>query len=51
MTTATGILDFPKGSEPRLRQLGDGLLESSEDPFVPADLVEQLDLRPAWAGI
>ena len=47
MTTATGILDFPKGSEPRLRQLGDGLLESSEDPFVPADLVEQLDLRPA----
>lgn len=47
MTTATGILDFPKGSEPRLRQVRDGLVESPEDPFVSSELVEQLGLRPA----
>ena len=47
MTTATGILDFPKGSEPRLRQMADGLVESNEDPFVPGEIVEKLDLRPA----
>ena len=47
MSTVTGILDFPKGSEPRLRQLGDGLIEATEDPFVPSELIEDLDLRPS----
>ncbi len=47
MSTITGILDFPKGSEPRLRQLGDGLIEATEDPFVPSELIEDLDLRPS----
>ncbi len=47
MTTITGILDFPKGSDPRLRQMADGLIEADDDPFVPAELVESLDLRPA----
>jgi len=47
MTTITGILDFPKGSDPRLRQMADGIVEAPDDPFVPAELVESLDLRPA----
>jgi transcription termination factor Rho len=47
MTTATGILDFPKGSEPRLRQIGDGLVEGSDDPFMPPELIEDLNLRTA----
>ena len=47
MSTVTGILDFPKGSEPRLRQLGDGLIEATEDPFVPNELIEDMDLRPS----
>ena len=47
MTSHTGILDFPKGSEPRLRQMGDGLIESREDPFVPAGLLNELSLRPS----
>ena len=40
MTTITGILDFPKGSDPRLRQMADGLIEAADDPYVPAELVE-----------
>ncbi|MFM1832780.1 MAG: hypothetical protein RLZZ461_1096 [Planctomycetota bacterium] len=47
MTTITGILDFPKGSDPRLRQMADGLIEAADDPYVPAELVESLGLRPA----
>ena len=47
MTTVTGILDFPKGSEPRLRQIGDGLVEAADDPFMPPELIEDLNLRPA----
>ncbi|MAC20060.1 MAG: transcription termination factor Rho [Phycisphaerae bacterium] len=47
MTTATGILDFPKGSEPRLRQIGDGLVEAADDPFMPPELIEDLNLRSA----
>jgi transcription termination factor Rho len=47
MTSLTGILDFSKGSEPRLRQMGDGLIESQDDPFVPADLLDELALRPS----
>lgn len=47
MTTTTGILDFPKGSEPRLRQIADGLVESAEDPFVSTEMIDQLGLRPA----
>ena len=47
MTSFTGILDVPNGSEPRLRQMGDGLVISDGDPFVPAELVEGLALRPS----
>lgn len=47
MTTATGILDFPKGSEPRLRQIGDGLVEGADDPFMPPELIDDLNLRTA----
>ncbi|MEE2895422.1 MAG: transcription termination factor Rho, partial [Planctomycetota bacterium] len=28
-------------------QMADGLVESNEDPFVPGEIVEKLDLRPA----
>lgn len=46
MTTMNGILEWPNGAEGRIRQLGDGLLEQQDDPFVPVSLGEQYPLRP-----
>jgi len=43
--TLSGILELPSGSEGRIRQLGDGLLEDKDDPFVPDALRERYALR------
>ncbi len=45
MTTLSGILEQPKGTEGRIRQLDDRIVESRDDPFVPLDLAERFDLR------
>ncbi len=45
MTTLTGILEWPERAEGRVRQLGDGLIESPGDPFVPIALGEDYPLR------
>ena len=45
MNTLSGILEMPNGTEGRIRQLGDGLIESRDDPFVPRDLAERYTLR------
>ncbi len=41
-----GILEWPNGTEGRIRQLADGLLDQADDPFVPVSLAEQYSLRP-----
>lgn len=46
MSTCTGILHCPNGSEGRLRQFDDGLVEQNDDPFVPQDIVTRYQLRP-----
>ncbi|MFO0872951.1 MAG: transcription termination factor Rho [Phycisphaerales bacterium] len=46
MTTLTGIFEMPNGSEGRIRQFNDGLVEQQDDPFVPIQLAQQLALRP-----
>jgi hypothetical protein len=49
MTMLHGILELPNGTEGRLRQLGDRIIESNDDPFVPLSLTEQYPLRPGQA--
>jgi transcription termination factor Rho len=44
-TTLSGILELPPGSEGRIRQLNDGLVESQGDPFVPQELNQRYALR------
>jgi transcription termination factor Rho len=44
-TTLSGILELPPGSEGRIRQLDDCLVESPSDPFVPMDLGLRYPLR------
>ena len=44
-TTLSGILEWRNGTEGRIRQLDDRLLESQDDPFVPAELCERYQLR------
>jgi transcription termination factor Rho len=43
--TLNGILELPNGTEGRIRQLDDCIVESRDDPFVPKDLAEKLLLR------
>ncbi len=49
MTTLSGILEWPNGTEGRIRQVdtdgGRGLVERQDDPFVPTDLAERYRLR------
>ena len=45
MTTLNGILELPKGNEGRIRQLDDRLVESGDDPFVPAEMAQKFALR------
>jgi transcription termination factor Rho len=45
MKTLSGILEWPNGTEGRIRQLGDCLIEGQDDPFVPGDLAERYRLR------
>ncbi|MCZ6835119.1 MAG: transcription termination factor Rho [Planctomycetota bacterium] len=45
MTTYHGILEWPKGTEGRIRKLDDRLIESDDDPYVPFALKEQYALR------
>ncbi|MCH2160990.1 MAG: hypothetical protein MK085_03860, partial [Phycisphaerales bacterium] len=47
MTEVTGIIDLPKGSDGRVRQMGDGLVESPDDPFLPQQLCDEFQLRTA----
>ncbi|MEY3022365.1 MAG: hypothetical protein RIS86_1563, partial [Planctomycetota bacterium] len=43
----SGVLEWPGNQDGRIRQLADGLVESSEDPFVPMALAERYALRPS----
>ena len=43
----TGLLQLQDGADARLRQLGDGLVEAKDDPFVPESLAEECPFRPA----
>jgi transcription termination factor Rho len=45
LTTLSGILELPMGSEGRIRQLADGLIEDQSDPFVPQELGQRYPLR------
>mgnify|MGYP001228282516 CR=1 FL=1 len=45
MTTLTGILEWPNGSEGRLRQFNDGIVEQNDDPWIPIQLVQRHQLR------
>ena len=45
MTTLSGILEWRNGTEGRIRQLDDRLLEHKDDPFVPVALRERYPLR------
>ena len=45
MNTLSGILEMPNGTEGRIRQLADCLLESQDDPFVPVAIAQQHLLR------
>ncbi len=47
MTTCHGILEWPKGTEGRVRQLGDALIHHKDDPFVPHSLRDRYTLRDA----
>lgn len=46
MTTLTGIYEMPNGSEGRIRQLDDGVVDKLDDPIVPVHLAQQFSLRP-----
>ena len=45
--TVSGLLQIQEGTDARLRQLEDGLVESKDDPFVPITLEEGCPFRPA----
>ncbi len=45
MTTLSGILEWRNGTEGRIRQLDDRLIEQTDDPVVPAALRERYPLR------
>ena len=45
MTTLSGILEWRNGTEGRIRQLDDRILEQADDPFVPIELRERYPLR------
>ncbi|MEC8558728.1 MAG: transcription termination factor Rho, partial [Planctomycetota bacterium] len=45
--TVTGLLQLQEGADARLRQLGDGLVEAKDDPFVPESLAGECPFRPA----
>ncbi len=45
MSTLSGILEWRNGTEGRIRQLDDRLLEHTDDPFVPVALCERYPLR------
>ena len=45
MTTLSGILEWRNGTEGRIRQLEDRILEHADDPFVPIELRERYPLR------
>ncbi|HWB19616.1 MAG TPA: transcription termination factor Rho [Phycisphaerales bacterium] len=44
--TLSGILELPSGTEGRIRQFDDGLVQQANDPFVPLALRDQYPLRP-----
>ncbi len=44
-TIVSGILEWPKGTEGRIRQLDDRLIERDDDPFVPLELADRYPLR------
>ena len=46
METTTGILELGKKADGRLRQLDSTYTASSDDPVVPANLIQQFNLRP-----
>jgi len=45
MTTLTGILEWSRRAEGRVRQFANGLVRSDDDPFVPLALGEEYPLR------
>ncbi len=45
MSTLSGILEWRNGTEGRIRQLDDRLVEHTDDPFVPVELRERYPLR------
>jgi transcription termination factor Rho len=45
MNRLSGILEWPNGTEGRIRQLEDCLVERNDDPFVPVALAERYTLR------
>ena len=45
MTTLSGILEWPSGTEGRIRQIENWLTGSQDDPFVPVELGERYPLR------
>lgn len=45
MTTLSGILEWPNGTEGRIRQIDTWLVGSQDDPFVPVELGERYPLR------
>jgi transcription termination factor Rho len=45
MTTLSGILEWRNGTEGRIRQLDDCILEHEDDPYVPVELSDRYALR------
>ena len=45
MSTLSGILEWRNGTEGRIRQLDDRLVQHTDDPFVPVELRERYPLR------
>ena len=45
-TTCTGILEWLSATECRIRQFDNGILKGDNDPLVPAQIMEQYNLRP-----
>jgi transcription termination factor Rho len=45
MTTLSGILEWPNGTEGRIRQFENGLVERETDPFVPIEIAQRYHLR------
>ncbi len=46
MSTVRGILEWASGSEGRIRQFNDGLIDNPDDPVVPTAMAESYCLRP-----